>query len=297
MGDVINGDTSSIYFDYNSPIITNATTTTIVEDIEPIQISATVTNVSCNGENDGNAVINVTGGSGTYTYNWTPSGGSGTTATDLVAGNYTVTVTDSNDSTAILNITITQPEAITIINQPEAIALKEGENAVFSVNASNVEHYQWQVATDGTNWNDISNGGSNPAYSGVTTATLNITGVPLGYDNYKYRVILSNGDNCITYSAEANIDVDNVAGIADYDGLGITIYPNPSKATVFVNIPDTKSYTNLRINVLDINGRTLLQESISDNLKNIDISGFESGVYIFTITSDKFRLSKYIIKE
>lgn len=296
IGDVINGNTSSIYFDYNLPIITNSTTTTVVKDIEPIEISATITNVSCNGINDGTATVSVTGGSGTYSYVWSPSGGSEATATGLAAGDYTVIVNDGFDSET-LSITITQPGAIVINNQPEDVVLVEGNNTMFSVVASNVEEYQWQVSSDGTNWDDISNGGTVPSYTGVTTNTLNITGMPLSYDGYKYRVLLSNGDNCITYSDVANAEVNAVAGIDSYDNLGIKIYPNPSKSLVFVDVPNIAGFTNLKITVLDINGRTLLEEPISDNLKNIDLQNFQSGMYIFTISSDKFRFSKYIIKE
>ncbi|MNK41706.1 hypothetical protein D3C87_603770 [compost metagenome] len=296
IGDVINGNTSSIYFDYNLPIITNATTTTIVENLDPIEISATITNVSCNGEDDGSATVSVTGGSGTYSYAWSPSGGSEATATGLAAGDYIVTVSDGFDSET-LSITITEPEAITISTQPEDEVLVEGGNTVFSVVATNVEEYQWQVSSDGTNWNDISNGGTSPSYTGVTTNTINITGMPLSYNGYKYRVLLSNGDNCITYSDDANAEVNAVAGIDSYNDLGIKIYPNPSKSLVFVNVTDVTSYANLKISVLDINGRILLEEPISDNLKNIDLLNFQSGMYIFTISSDKFRFSKYIIKE
>ncbi|MCO6146459.1 BspA family leucine-rich repeat surface protein [Flavobacterium sp. NRK1] len=294
--DVINGNASSIYFDYNLPIITNATTTTIVEDIESLQISATVADVSCNGASDGSVTISVTGGSGSYTYAWSPSGGSEATATGLAAGNYVVTVIDSFGNTDDISVIVNEPEAINITNQPEDVAVIEGSDTVLSVIASNVEQYQWQVTTDGTNWDDISNGGTTPSYTGATTGTMSITGLPLSFDGYKYRVRLSNGVNCYMYSAEVNVDI-NTASMENYDYLDIKIYPNPSKSLVFANIPDAISYANLKISVLDINGRTLLEEPISDNLKNVDISNFESGIYIFTITSDKFRFSRYIIRE
>jgi hypothetical protein len=70
---------------------------------------ATQTNVSCNGGSNGSATITATGGSGIYTYSWSPSGGTGNTANGLTAGTYTATITDENGCTATQSVTITEP--------------------------------------------------------------------------------------------------------------------------------------------------------------------------------------------
>ena len=54
------------------------------------------TNAACGTCSTGIANINASGGSGPYTYNWLPSGGNLSTATNLAPGCYTVTVTDAN---------------------------------------------------------------------------------------------------------------------------------------------------------------------------------------------------------
>ena len=56
-------------------------------------------NISCNGASDGYIKIEVTGGSGNYTYSWTgPDGYSAVTKdiSGMKAGTYTCTVTDIN---------------------------------------------------------------------------------------------------------------------------------------------------------------------------------------------------------
>ena len=68
---------------------------TIKEQPKLIVSSASQIDVSCFGESNGSATVNVTGGSGSYTYLWSPSGGTAATATGLKPGAYTVTVTDS----------------------------------------------------------------------------------------------------------------------------------------------------------------------------------------------------------
>lgn len=84
--------------------------------IEPSAITFganTLTNVSCNGGNDGAATVSPSGGTGTFNYTW--NGIAGTNPqTGLAAGNYTVVVTDANNCTASVALTITQPAAITI---------------------------------------------------------------------------------------------------------------------------------------------------------------------------------------
>ncbi len=70
-------------------------------------------NVACNNACTGSATIAASGGTGTYSYGWSPSGGNGATATGLCAGTYTVTVTDAHGCTITQAYTITQPPALT----------------------------------------------------------------------------------------------------------------------------------------------------------------------------------------
>ncbi len=69
-------------------------------------------NVLCFGTSTGSATVGASGGVPPYTYSWSPSGGSAVNATNLTAGTYTCTVTDANNCTAIVAVTITQPASI-----------------------------------------------------------------------------------------------------------------------------------------------------------------------------------------
>ena len=68
-------------------------------------------NILCNGAATGSATVNVSGGTIPYTYLWAPSGGTNPTASGLVAGNYTCTITDFNNCTLQKSFTLTQPAA------------------------------------------------------------------------------------------------------------------------------------------------------------------------------------------
>lgn len=68
--------------------------------------------VSCNGANDGSATVSGSGGSGTLSYSWSPSGLTGASQAVLEANTYTVTVTDGGGCSNTTTVTIAEPSAI-----------------------------------------------------------------------------------------------------------------------------------------------------------------------------------------
>ncbi len=77
-------------------------------------IVPTKTNVSCGGGSNGTASITAGGGTPGYTYVWSAPGGTTTSITNIIAGTYTCTVTDSKGCSTFTTITITQPPPITL---------------------------------------------------------------------------------------------------------------------------------------------------------------------------------------
>lgn len=97
--------------DANGCIITKTFSLT-----QPSAVTATasMTAVSCAGGNNGSATIAPSGGTPGYTYAWSPSGGNAATASSLIAGNYTCTVTDTNGCTGTQSITVTEPQPLAV---------------------------------------------------------------------------------------------------------------------------------------------------------------------------------------
>ena len=73
----------TLFFAFSCAVFSSAHATAITSTIN------SHTNVSCNGGSDGWATVNASGGMGTLTYNWAPSGGNGATAFGLSANTYT----------------------------------------------------------------------------------------------------------------------------------------------------------------------------------------------------------------
>jgi len=111
---------------------------------EPSAISFTAasqTNVSCFGGSNGAFTVNpALGGTGSFTYDWepgTPTGDGTTSVTGLTAGTWTVTATDANGCSSIINFTITEPSAISFTAAAQTnVSCFGGSNGAFQVNAA-----------------------------------------------------------------------------------------------------------------------------------------------------------------
>ena len=90
---------------------------------------ATPANVSCAGSATGSATVTAAGGIGTLTYSWNTTPLQTTaTATGLTAGNYTVTITDSNNCSIQKLAVITEPNGITTSITSQTNVLCFGNN-------------------------------------------------------------------------------------------------------------------------------------------------------------------------
>ncbi len=110
-------------------------------------LTAVKTNVTCAGANDGTATATAVGGTAPYTFAWS-NGQTGASLSNLVPGNYTVTVTDANFCTKTAVVSITQPNQLTVsinaanilcagVNNGTAMATVTGGTAPFSYTWSN----------------------------------------------------------------------------------------------------------------------------------------------------------------
>jgi large repetitive protein len=93
----------------------NCVGTASVDITQPTQIASAIvsfTNVSCFGLSDGGADVAVNGGTGPYTYTWTPSNQSSATLVNTTAADYTVQVKDSKGCLTSQPVTIVEPPAL-----------------------------------------------------------------------------------------------------------------------------------------------------------------------------------------
>jgi len=122
---------------------------------EPMAINYTKYDVSCNGVDDGFVLLNATGGRTPYNFNWSNGDNTGTVS-NLAAGTYTVTVTDTINCSVNETITINEPAAL-----------------VANLNVVNESYYQ---TNDGSATLNVAGGVSPYTYNwlnGGTTSSIN----------------------------------------------------------------------------------------------------------------------------
>lgn len=109
------------------------------------------------------------------------------------------------------------------------VSFCEGSQATISINTT-ADIFQWQVSTNGGDWNDITDDGT---YSGSTSNTLEINNLPLTLNNYQFRVYLERtGNSCSELSNSIVLTVeplpvlssDIVLNVCDDDADGIAIF-------------------------------------------------------------------------
>ena len=86
---------------------------TITQPSANLAVSATPSNPTCNGGNDGSINTTVSGGNSPYTYQWS-NGDTDIDPSGLMAGTYTVNVRDANGCTVSDTYTVSNPAVVTI---------------------------------------------------------------------------------------------------------------------------------------------------------------------------------------
>ncbi|HIO72608.1 MAG TPA: T9SS type B sorting domain-containing protein, partial [Flavobacteriales bacterium] len=146
-------------------------------------------NVSCNGQSDGQATVSAIGGTMPYTYLWDAGTGNQTDsiASNLGAGSYSVTVTDSSGCISIGNVAISEPFALNLAtNGVDAnCGFNDGQVSVTVTGGTTPYTYLWDDPLAQTN--SVANSllaatyavvvmDSNGCIQGATVVILDIAG-------------------------------------------------------------------------------------------------------------------------
>lgn len=91
--------------------------------------------IRCNGAATGQLSVAPTGGTAPYLFSWS-DGGSGSSRTALVAGAYSVSVTDGNGCQQVLSATLGQPSALSLLAQGTSVACAAGATGSISMTAA-----------------------------------------------------------------------------------------------------------------------------------------------------------------
>lgn len=141
---------------------------TIHQVVNVLTASVTASSsVSCNGGNNGSATAAPVGGTGPFTYSWSPSGGNASSANNLSAGNYTVSINGSGagncPATASVNIIQPAPLTATLTTTNGTGCGGNGSATVTAAGGSNPYSYSWTPS-----------GGNSNMASGLTSGSYSV---------------------------------------------------------------------------------------------------------------------------
>lgn len=174
-----------------------------------------------------------------------------------VTANYTVVVTTPVCVSGPTTIPVTVSNPIGTVTAPANATICANGSTSFTVAAAsgNPINYQWQVSTDaGATWTNIAN---NSIYGGATTATLTLNGVPVTYNNYRYRAVLSVTACASTVnSAAATLTVNPLPVVVINAGPYTSLYPGITTTLTAAVSPNAAASYQWYINGVAIPGAT-----------------------------------------
>lgn len=212
------------------------------------------TQVDCFGNNSGQVQVTGTNGTAPYTYSLGAVNNSNGNFTNLVAGNYNITITDNNACTFVYPVTVTQPAAplsALIANQTDAICFNGSTGTVTLNAADGTPNYQYGLVGTTLSNNPLISGLAAGNYTVIVqdnnacTVTLNVA---IGQPLFPVSVnIISTTDVLCFGNNTGSLTSNAFDGVAPYT---YTVGPNSNTTGVFNSL----LAGNYTVNVTDNNG-------------------------------------------
>lgn len=245
---------------------------------EPVAFSTSVlpatypsgSNISCNGLNDGAIDYTVSGGAGSYLFDWDNDGTGDNNDTEdlsnIAAGTYIVVVTDLNNCTVADTVTLVEPTALA--QSAVSLTYPSGDNiSCFGLNDGSIDY----TATGGStpyvyNWTSTNGSGlviTDEDQSGLTAGT--------------YMVTVTDTNNC---SMDTTITL--VEPVALSQSSAPFVYPSGDNVSCF-------GYNDGSIDYTISGGSTPYafdwdNDGTGDNDDTEDLSNITAGTYIIIAT-------------
>ena len=267
---------SALYTD-SFPSCTTTDTITITQ-LWPISSTFNILDVDCNGNSTGQIHTLTSGGTAPYNYSWSHNSViNNDTITNLLAGTYTLTITDAN---------LCQDEEVYIVGQPLPLQLNIDSTQTYILNpftTGGVSPYGYIWMKDNSPLADIEVGVGNSYTVG-------------SYGSYYAIVTDANGctntSNIITYTEPV------VPGIANLQDFDINIYPNPFKEETTIDFG--RVVDEVEIKLFDVLGK-LLNDYYLQNIDKFVLFREEkvNGIYFIEveIKGEKESIYKLVIED
>jgi PKD repeat protein len=252
----------------------------IGRDTIEVNISTLTVNLGPNGNICDNGSVVLNAGNPNMTYLWS-TGSITPSITVSQPGTYSVTVTDNLGCSAGDNIVLNQvPGVVAAISSP-----------------ANGTLFVPVAFTDGST-------GSPTSWfwdfgDGLNAATQNPSHTYLALGSFTVTLIVTNANGCRDTTTQT-ILINNYVGTDDqFFASAFDLYPNPSDG-IFHLYLELYKRSDLNIQVMDVNGRTVYADHISKAQTyqgDIDLHNLSKGVYVLSLEAgDKKVFKKLVIQ-
>ena len=243
----------------------------IIEN-DAVIVSASATDESSAGADDGAALAIASGGDGNLSFDW-GAAGSNDYVSGLAAGSYTVTVTDGNGCDANATVVVNGGAAVTCTLSATGVSLDAttngGSDGTAGVNVSNEQGnltYLW------------SNGSTSSSLAGLTAGSYSVT---------------VTDDIQAGCTATATAVVGEPLSIGEVNNsIELSLYPNPNNGTFVVSISKEGNYN---VAVRNVIGQTVESVALNGTTKEISLNNIDAGIYFVTIKSEGYEKTEKII--
>lgn len=237
-----------------------------------LAVSPEVANVDCHGDSTGSIQLSIENGVGPVEIIWN-TGQTEAIISNLPAGTYTATISDSLGCSVNIEVDLTEPE------NPISVAVDSIQNTKGS-------------EMDGGIF--ISPSGGSPSYSFEWTDTLGvIVGTAEDLENVgagTYTLVVTDDLGCSqTFQFMVGTSASEPLWMAD-----LAIYPNPVSASLYIELP---TYGQFVTTLSSQDGVMIHTNAAGSGQKVMDMSNLPSGVYLLRVLDEQggmavFRIMK-----
>lgn len=215
----------------------------------PFQVLGTHQDVSCNGMQDGEIELLVSGGEAPYTYNWS-NGNNGPNANGLDAGFYSVSITDALGCEFTQNYNITEPTPL-VIDYTVDCEYDNNENGMIDLNVTGGTapyEFDWNINENSEDLNNLEAG--------------------------SYSVYVEDANGCGQYE-DIIVCASSTASVEE-NSSAYQLYPNPSNnGTVYLNWTGDLD----EVKIYNTSGQLIQTISVSQSNKQLAIEQLSGGLY------------------
>ena len=245
---------------------TGSASFTITNIPNPPVVNITAINTTCELDN-GSVTITVSGGVTPYTYLWS-NGSTDPNLTNIIANNYTVTVTGANDCTATASTNVgntNPPIGVTGVVTPNTTCLPPGNGSInITVNPAGTYTYNWSTPSTDEDQIDLPPGNYSVTVTGqgACTGSANFSIA----DNPNLPTAALTAVNAICGVGNGSVNLTVSGGVSPYTYLWSTGSTDPNLTNLTPG--------NYGVVVTGANGCTTTADiDVNDNTPAINISG------------------------